>query len=281
MLSVISGPDAGPNGRGAARYRPSTNRQGRSISGLRDRCAAASPPGWSEPGVESRSTRPSRRSKRLGARVSSVELPHSALGIAVYYIVATAEASVESRPVRRRALRRARAGRDARRDVRPDAEAGFGAEVKRRIMLGTYVLSAGYHDAYYVKAQQVRSLIRHDYVRALATVDVVAMPTTPEGAFRLGARTSDPLPMYLADVFTVGASLAGLPAVSVPCGFTHEKLPVAPSVDRARVGRIRAAQPGERVRARNAVGARAPYGVHVRTEMLGTDVPGDLVRRSK
>ena len=106
---------------------------------------------------------------------------------------------------------------------------GFGAEVKRRIMLGTYVLSAGYYDAYYLKAQQVRTLILRDYDRAFSgadAVDVIAMPTSPTPAFRIGERIEDPLQMYLADVFTVSASLAGLPAVSVPCGFTAGRLPI-------------------------------------------------------
>jgi aspartyl-tRNA(Asn)/glutamyl-tRNA(Gln) amidotransferase subunit A len=106
---------------------------------------------------------------------------------------------------------------------------GFGPEVKRRIMLGTYVLSAGYYDAYYLKAQQVRTLILRDYEQAFAgtdSVDVIAMPTSPTAAFRIGERVADPLQMYLADVFTVSASLAGLPAVSVPCGFTADRLPV-------------------------------------------------------
>ena len=103
---------------------------------------------------------------------------------------------------------------------------GFGAEVKRRIMLGTYVLSAGYYEAYYLKAQQVRTLIRGDYDRAFATVDAIAIPTTPTPAFRLGERTADPLQMYLADVFTVSAPLAGLPALSVPCGFAPGPLPI-------------------------------------------------------
>src|SRR5207249_9555475 len=103
---------------------------------------------------------------------------------------------------------------------------GFGTEVKRRIMLGTYVLSAGYYDAYYVKAHQVRSLILRDYETAFDRVDVVAMPTSPTPAFGLGERLADPLQMYLADVFTVSANLAGLPAISVPCGFTAARLPI-------------------------------------------------------
>jgi aspartyl-tRNA(Asn)/glutamyl-tRNA(Gln) amidotransferase subunit A len=98
--------------------------------------------------------------------------------------------------------------------------------VKRRIMLGTYVLSAGHYDAYYLKAQQVRTLILRDYDRAFERVDAVAMPTSPTAAFKIGERAADPMQMYLADVFTVSANLAGLPAISVPCGFTPDRLPV-------------------------------------------------------
>ena len=131
--------------------------------------------------------------------------------------------------------KKARARGDARRDGSSDdlrtmyahtRARGFGPEVKRRIMLGTYVLSAGYYDAYYLKAQQVRTLIRRDYDEALARADVIVMPTSPVPAFKLGERTSDPLQMYLTDIFTVSANLAGLPAVSVPCGFTPAGLPV-------------------------------------------------------
>ena len=160
-----------------------------------------------------------------GASVLEIELPHSRHAIPVYYLIATAEAS--SNLARYDGVRYG---------VRQDGStlvsmyentrgSGFGAEVKRRIMLGTYVLSAGYYDAYYLKAQQVRTLIKGDYDTALKTVDVVAMPTSPTAAFPIGERTADPIQMYLADVFTVGANLAGLPAVSVPCGFTSEGLP--------------------------------------------------------
>jgi aspartyl-tRNA(Asn)/glutamyl-tRNA(Gln) amidotransferase subunit A len=103
---------------------------------------------------------------------------------------------------------------------------GFGAEVKRRIMLGTYVLSAGYYDAYYLKAQQVRTLVRRDYESAFEHVDAVAMPTSPVPAFKIGERVEDPLQMYLVDVFTVSANLAGLPAVSIPAGFSRDRLPI-------------------------------------------------------
>jgi aspartyl-tRNA(Asn)/glutamyl-tRNA(Gln) amidotransferase subunit A len=102
---------------------------------------------------------------------------------------------------------------------------GFGAEVKRRIMLGTYVLSAGYYDAFYLKAQQVRTLLRRDYEQAFAAADVVVMPTSPIPPFKLGEKTDDPLQMYLADIFTVSVNLAGLPGISIPCGFA-ERLPI-------------------------------------------------------
>jgi aspartyl-tRNA(Asn)/glutamyl-tRNA(Gln) amidotransferase subunit A len=170
-----------------------------------------------------------------GASLVDVELPHAWAAIPVYYLVATAEAS--SNLARYDGVRYgfraggepgggSRAGEGLARMYARTREAGFGPEVKRRIMLGTYVLSAGYYDAYYLKAQQVRTLIRRDYERAFAGVDAIAMPTSPTPAFRLGERMADPLQMYLLDVFTVSANLAGLPAVSVPCGFTVAGLPV-------------------------------------------------------
>lgn len=163
----------------------------------------------------------------LGASIVPVELPHSKFAIPVYYLVATAEAS--SNLARFDGVRYGyRTPQPATLDEMYDRtrSEGFGAEVKRRIMLGTYVLSAGYYDAYYLKAMQVRTLIRRDYERAFDEVDAVAVPTSPIPAFRLGERTNDPLQMYLADIFTVSAPLAGLPAISVPCGFTPTNLPI-------------------------------------------------------
>ncbi len=162
-----------------------------------------------------------------GATVVDVELPHARFAIPVYYLVATAEAS--SNLARFDGVRYGHRTRDARTlksmYLRTRDE-GFGAEVKRRIMLGTYVLSAGYYDAFYLKAQQVRTLIRRDYERAFDGCDVVALPTTPTPAFRLGEKVDDPLQMYLEDIFTVSANLSGLPAISVPCGFSSSGLPL-------------------------------------------------------
>jgi aspartyl-tRNA(Asn)/glutamyl-tRNA(Gln) amidotransferase subunit A len=162
----------------------------------------------------------------LGCEVREISLPNSPHAIATYYIVATAEAS--SNLARYDGVRyghRAKASQLLEMYERTRAE-GFGAEVKRRIMLGTYALSAGYYDAYYLRAQKVRALIRRDFDSAFAGVDAVISPTSPTTAFKLGEKMDDPLAMYLNDVYTVPANLAGLPAISVPCGFDSRKLPV-------------------------------------------------------
>jgi aspartyl-tRNA(Asn)/glutamyl-tRNA(Gln) amidotransferase subunit A len=164
-----------------------------------------------------------------GATTVDIALPHAKYGIPIYYLIATAEASSNLarydgvRYGYRASSKSAASLRDMYDHTRDD---GFGAEVKRRIMLGTYVLSHGYYDAYYLKAQQVRTLLRQDYATAFEAADVIAMPTTPTPAFKLGEKTSDPLQMYLADIFTVSANLAGVPAISVPCGFSAERLPI-------------------------------------------------------
>ncbi len=163
----------------------------------------------------------------LGAEIVDIDLPHAKCAIAVYYIIATAEAS--SNLARFDGVRYGFRAEDAPalRDMyRKTRDEGFGPEVKRRIMLGTYVLSAGYYDAYYLKAQKVRTLLRQDFVNAFAKCDAVLTPTTPTPAFLFGEKVDDPLAMYLNDIFTVTANLAGVPGISVPCGLSADGLPI-------------------------------------------------------
>ena len=165
--------------------------------------------------------------RELGAEVVDLEMPHAKYSIAVYYIIATAEAS--SNLARYDGVRyghRTEDPEDLRQMYRRTRDEGFGAEVKRRIMLGTYVLSSGYYDAYYLKAQKVRTLIQRDFLEAFEKCDAVLTPTTPTPAFRLGEKTDDPLSMYLSDIYTCMANLAGVPGVSVPCGLSSQGLPV-------------------------------------------------------
>lgn len=162
----------------------------------------------------------------LGAELVPVSLPHTEYALATYYIIAPSEASANLARYDGIKYGLSLPGDTLlERYLRTRGE-GFGPEVKRRIMLGTYALSAGYYDAYYVKAQKVRTLIKRDFDRAFEQVDVIAAPTSPTVAFRLGERTADPLQMYLSDVFTIPANMAGLPAIAVPCGFAHG-LPVS------------------------------------------------------
>jgi aspartyl-tRNA(Asn)/glutamyl-tRNA(Gln) amidotransferase subunit A len=164
--------------------------------------------------------------KSIGCEIKEVSLPHTEYGVGVYYIIATAECS--SNLARYDGVRYGHRSKDAKDilDVYFKSRAeGFGAEVKRRIILGTYVLSSGYYDAYYLRAQKVRTLIRNDFLEAYKSVDVILTPTSPTPAFKRGAK-ADPLAMYLCDVYTIGVNLAGLPGISVPCGFSQGGLPI-------------------------------------------------------
>jgi aspartyl-tRNA(Asn)/glutamyl-tRNA(Gln) amidotransferase subunit A len=165
--------------------------------------------------------------RSLGAEIVNVELPRVKYGIAVYYIIATAEAS--SNLARFDGVRygfRAEEAGGLREMYFKTREEGFGAEVKRRIMLGTYVLSSGYYDAYYAKAQKVRTLLKQDFQIAFQKCDAIITPTSPTVAFRIGEKSDDPLAMYLNDIYTVSANLAGIPGISVPCGLSSDGLPI-------------------------------------------------------
>src|SRR5271157_1062991 len=168
---------------------------------------------------------------KAGCEIVTVSLPHTEYAIPTYYLIATAEAS--SNLARFDGVRyglRARGSKTLAEMYRKTRDAGFGTEVKRRIMLGTYALSAGYYDAYYLKAQKVRSLLARDFDEAFAQVDAIVTPTTPTPAFKLGEKADDPLAMYLADIYTVTANLAGIPGISVPCGKSKEGLPIGMQV---------------------------------------------------
>jgi aspartyl-tRNA(Asn)/glutamyl-tRNA(Gln) amidotransferase subunit A len=183
--------------------------------------------GGLEPEVNDAVQAAMRRLEKLGAELVEISLPHTGYAVATYYIVATAEASANL--ARFDGIRYG-----ARIDGKDPIElygrtrgAGFGPEVKRRIILGTYVLSSGYYDAYYLRAQKVRTLIRQDFLRAFEKVDAIVTPTTPTAAFKIGEKSDDPMQMYLSDIFTISCNLAGICGISIPCGFTAKpKLPI-------------------------------------------------------
>jgi aspartyl-tRNA(Asn)/glutamyl-tRNA(Gln) amidotransferase subunit A len=167
--------------------------------------------------------------ERLGAEVVEVSCPSFDYALAAYYLILPSEAS--SNLAKFDGIRYGlRVGDDGTRSVEEvmslTREAGFGPEVKRRIMLGTYALSSGYYDAYYLKALKVRTLIQRDFEKAFAQVDVIVSPTAPTPAIRIGEKVNDPLSMYLMDIYTVSANLAGIPGVSIPCGFSKSALPI-------------------------------------------------------
>lgn len=200
-----------------------------------------------DPQVEARVREAIETYRGLGAEIVEVSLPHTKYAVADYYIIATAEASANlARFDGVRYGKRAEAPRDLADHYGRTRGGGFGKEVKRRIILGTYVLSSGYYDAYYLRAQKVRTLIRRDFEQAFEKVDGLLSPTSPVPAFKIGERISDPLQMYLADIFTIAANLAGICGISIPCGDMEtegSKLPVglqimAPALEEARLLRI-------------------------------------------
>jgi aspartyl-tRNA(Asn)/glutamyl-tRNA(Gln) amidotransferase subunit A len=165
--------------------------------------------------------------QKLGCEIREVTLPHTAYAVGCYYIICTAEASSNlARYDGVRYTRRSAAAGSLQEMYRKTRDEGFGAECKRRIMLGTYVLSAGYYDAYYLKAQKVRALVAKDYAQAFEQVDAIVGPVSPFPAFKLGEKVDDPTSMYLSDIYTVTGDLAGIPCMSVPAGRTADGLPV-------------------------------------------------------
>ena len=182
-----------------------------------------------------------------GCEIIPISLPHTAYAIPTYYVIATAEASANlARYDGVRYGYRAKGARTLSEMYRKSRDEAFGAEVKRRIMLGTYALSSGYYDAYYLKAQRVRTLLTRDFEQAFQKVDAIVTPTAPTAAFKLGEKSDDPLSMYLADIYTVTADLAGIPGISIPCGKTQSGLPIGLQVlgkhfDESTVLRVAAA----------------------------------------
>ena len=242
VLSVIAGHDAADSTCAPASVPNYSSEMRRPLAGLK----IGVPAEYFGPGLD-----PEIRSKiesgiglleKLGCKPVAIRMAHTDYAIATYYIVATAEAS--SNLARYDGVRYGlRVSGNTLMDMyRKTREQGFGPEVKRRIMLGTYALSAGYYDAYYLRAQKVRALIARDFSQAFEQVDAIITPTTPTAAFKLGEKTSDPLQMYLADIYTVTGSLAGIPGMSVPCGQTKAGLPVGMQIFGSHFGEARILQ---------------------------------------
>ena len=245
LLSALAGHDPRDNTTDLRKPESFLTKPDGSVKGLR----VGIPKEYFIPGMDAETEAAVRQSaewfKKNGATLVDVSLPHTPSAIAVYYILATAEASANlARFDGVRYGRRATDPRDVLDLYHRTRSEGFGPEVKRRIILGTFVLSAGYTDAYYRQAQKVRGLIRQDFENAFASCDLLLTPTSPEPAFKLGDRTQDPLKMYLADVFTISVNLAGNPAVSLPCGFTKSNLPIGLQLIGPRFGEEKILQAG-------------------------------------
>jgi len=222
MLSVLAGRDPQDSTSLELPAEDFTRLVGRDIKGLKIGMPKEYFIEGIDPQVDAAVRAAVRQYESLGAEIVEVSLPHTEYAVAVYYIIATAEASANL--ARYDGVRYGRRAEEVRNlqdlYIRSRSE-GFGEEVKRRIILGTYVLSSGYYDAYYLRAQKVRTLIRQDFSRAFEKVDALICPTSPETAFKIGDRSDDPMKMYLADIFTIATNLAGIPGLSLPCGFAQ------------------------------------------------------------
>jgi aspartyl-tRNA(Asn)/glutamyl-tRNA(Gln) amidotransferase subunit A len=199
--------------------------------------------------------------RKLGATTVDIGLPNVRLAVPVYYVIAPAEASSNlSRFDGVRYGHRAAKYADLADMYRKTRAEGFGAEVKRRILVGTYVLSHGYYDAYYLKAQQVRRLIADDFTNAYRDCDVIMGPTAPTAAFEIGAKADDPVQMYLNDIFTVAGNLTGAPAMSIPCGFDRRGLPIGLQIQARAFDEARIVDVGARYQQATDWHARVPAG---------------------
>jgi aspartyl-tRNA(Asn)/glutamyl-tRNA(Gln) amidotransferase subunit A len=226
LMNIISGRDPQDSTSAPVDVPDFTALLGKDVKGLRIGIPKEYFVGGLDPEVEQAVHNAVKNYEALGAVPVEISLPHSGYAVAAYYVLATSEAS--SNLARYDGVKYGMRveGKDLLDMYMKSRAAGFGQEVKRRIMLGTYTLSSGYYDAYYKKAQQVRTLIKNDFERAFSDVDLIVTPTAPTPAFRAGEKTDDPLQMYLADIFTISVNLAGVPAISIPCGFTTGNLPV-------------------------------------------------------
>lgn len=227
MMNVIAGHDPSDSTSAPVETPDFTSALGRDMRGLKVGMPKEYIIDGMDPQAEAAYRAALKQYESLGAEIVEIELPHTEYAVNAYYIIAPSEAS--SNLARYDGVKygyRAEGVKDLMDLYCRSRAEGFGPEVKRRIMLGTYALSSGYYDAYYIKAQKVRTLIMRDFEEAFKKVDVIATPTTPEPAFKAGEKTGDPLKMYLSDVFTISANLAGVPGISIPCGFTAEGLPL-------------------------------------------------------
>ena len=227
MLKVISGHDQGDSTSVAQPVPDYTAALTGNVKGLRVGLPKEYMIGGLDPEVKAAVDAAVNQLQSLGVTVEEISLPHTEYAAATYYIIAPAEASANLARFDGIRYGARVEGADPLELYRKTRGAGFGPEVKRRIILGTYVLSSGYHEAYYVRAQKVRTLIRQDFLKAFERVDAIVTPTTPTAAFKIGEKSDDPLQMYLSDVFTISCNLAGICGVSLPCGFTQSpKLPI-------------------------------------------------------